>query len=123
MPKRHIGINRNNKDVLFGVHSKSSFDRYWAVQDRDEAIDYRIELKDWLDSGETIQTVTESSNSLTSSKTVNTTSVDYLLEGCGYLEATITTTSGNKKTVKLDIVDPCRNYTHGYRAYEGYYGY
>lgn len=122
MPKRHIGINRNNKDVLYGVHAKTDYDRYWATQNDSEAISYRIELKDWLDSGEAIQTVEESSNSLTLNKTVNITSVDYLIEGCGYLEVTITTTTGQSKTVKLDITDPCRHYSHGYSSYEGYYG-
>jgi len=123
MPKRHIGINRNNKDVLFGVHSKSHLDRYWAVQDRDEVIDYRIELKDWLDAGETISLTSETSSSLTTTKTINTTSVDYLIEGCGHLETTITTTNGNKKVVKMDIVDPCQNTNSWYRSEGGYYGY
>ena len=123
MPKRRIVINRNNKDALYGVHAKTRFDRYWAVQCEDEKISYRIELKNWMDTGETIQTVEENSNSLTLSKTVNETSVDYLLEGCGQLEAYITTTTGETKTVKLDIVDPERQFYRGYRTQEGYHGY
>ncbi|GJM00229.1 MAG: hypothetical protein DHS20C07_19080 [Methyloligella sp.] len=123
MPKRHIGINRNNKDVLYGVHSKLDGEFYWAVQSEGEAIDYRVELKNWLDEGETISSVNETAGSLTAAKTVNTTSVDYILEGCGELETTITTSNGAKKVIKLCIVDPCRNSFDDYRSAGGNYSY
>lgn len=121
MPKRHIAISKNNRDVLYGVHKKLCFDRYWAVQDDGEIIDYRIELKNWLDTGETIASTTETTSGVTAIPTLNSTSVDYVIEGCGCLESTITTSAGLKKVVKIDIVDPSRGEGIGHYINRGYY--
>lgn len=117
MPTRHIGINRNNRDVLYGVHSKNRFDQYWASQREGEVIDYRIDLKNWMDQGETITEVTETTNSLTATKTLNSQSVDYVIEGCGFLEVLMETSLGKKKKVELYLVDPERNKLNDYPCY------
>lgn len=122
MPKRQIAVSRNGRDVLFGVHSKDHFDRYWAVQDRDEIVDYRIELKNWLDTGETVASTAETTSGLTATPTINSTSVDYIIQGSGCFETEITTSGGLKKIIRMDVVDPSWDVRHGFYRHGGYYG-
>lgn len=124
MPKRHISLVKNGKDVLFGVMAKQFSDFYWAQQDRNEKIEYRVNLEHWLDAGETIASTSETSPGIAVSKTINSTSVDYTIEGQGYLDAIITTSSGAKKSFRIEIVDTELHWGHGlYKRYGGNYGW
>lgn len=108
MPKRILRILPNGREVLWGLSRIGG--RVTSVIAEGEADVARIELNEWLDSGETISTSAISEQSgVTLSKSNNPTSVDLIMSGVtgnGEALLTITTSTGRKKAIALGFTTP-----------------
>jgi hypothetical protein len=108
MPKRIVRLLPNGRRVTWGCFFVS--DRVTAIIAEGETDILRVELNEWLDSGETIaSSALAEQTGVTITKANNTTSVDLTISGVtweGEAMLSITTSAGRVRKLGLTFAVP-----------------
>lgn len=108
MPKRIVRLMPNSRQVTWGLSLIDG--RICAVIGEGEQDVIRVELTEWLDSGETVASSALSDQSgVTLTKSNNSTSVDLTVSGVtgtGEADLTVTTSTGRKRVLRLGFRVP-----------------
>lgn len=102
MTDRTIVLSTNGRHSLRGIRSISPRE-FEAIHLDNDALTYTIDYSQYLDGG-TISSVTRTSNGLTVANTSNTTTkVIQRLSDYGYVDITVTTSTGDTDQLRLNI--------------------
>jgi len=117
MAKRIARLLPNGRLVLWGLSRIDG--RVTAVIGAGEVDTVRVELNEWLDTGETVAASALADQSgVTITKTNNATSVDLSVSdviSCGRSDLTVTTSTGRKRVLPMAFMLP-----GGADAYDAY---
>ena len=109
MTNRYISVLPNNDFVTRGNFGYLK-GRIRFLQHEDEQLDYTIDLKRWLASGETVSSSTATSSGISvSNLTDNSDNVTFTVSGVsnyGELDLLVTTSASQKKIVRLAFCRP-----------------
>ena len=102
MADRTLVLGTNGRHSLRGLSAVGP-QEFQAYQDEDDALTYTLDYTAYLD-GATISTVTRTASGPTITNTSNTTTkVIQRLSGTGYVDITVTTSTGDTDQIRICI--------------------